>query len=59
MEYGLRKEVLVDYQWLAKMFRALGNPVRVKILTHLAKDLYVSAISFAAPATARLMFRSS
>jgi DNA-binding transcriptional ArsR family regulator len=37
MECGLGKEVQVDYQWLANMFRALGNPVRVEILTHLAQ----------------------
>ena len=27
----------MDYQWLAKIFRVLGNPVRIEILTLLAQ----------------------
>uniref|UniRef100_A0A7C4PI94 ArsR family transcriptional regulator n=1 Tax=Anaerolinea thermolimosa TaxID=229919 RepID=A0A7C4PI94_9CHLR len=30
-------EVQMDYPWLARMFRALGNPVRIEILIRLAQ----------------------
>jgi len=37
MKYGLGKEDQVDYQCKAKIFRVLGNPVRIEILTLLAQ----------------------